>query len=377
MVLEINDENKLYGPLFLRGKIAEVDLNTNELTILAEGLTRPAAVNLDADGNIIGVDIETGEVFKLDTATKELRVITKLFPPLDNLAISEDGLIYASNAAYNGITEVNPETGSTRNVVFGGISSPGGFAVITEDEKEKLLLSDVWTNRTVETSTGNIEPLDVKTQLAGASFMAADETYYYSSTLWPIPIVQIINRASGQMEKMLGGFKSPYGLLPLEDGRLLIADYGKGEIIEVSADSKRSKRVLAANLNGPIDLALSGPNSIYVSEYDAGTISKIDLSTGEHSIIARDLNKPEGLDVLANGSLVVAETGHDRLVKIDPATGLRTKVIATFIPMGLEGWDAMPAPFLPTDVDVNQDGHIFVASDIKNAVYKLTPNTPK
>ena len=369
---EVTDNNTIIGPLFLRGKIVEVSLDDGSVTEIAEGFPRPAAVNLDSTGNIIGVDISTGEVFKIDRATKAKSTITKLLPPLDNLAIAEDDTIYVSNSAYNGITEINPATGESRPIVFGGLSSPGGLSVAQMDDRETLFVSDFWENRSIDAENGAIRSIESDGRLSGATYVATDENNHYFSTIWPLSVVQILDRASARTIKVIGGFKSPYALLPLNDGRLLVADYGANQIVELSADQSRSKRIVTEDLEGPVGLALAGPNAVYVSEYNAGAVSKINVRTGAKETIAIGLSAPEGLARGINGEIFVAEVGIDQLSAIDPETKEKSR-IADRMNFGLKGWDTMPAPFIPSSIAVGRTGIIYATSDIKNALYRLTP----
>ena len=369
---EVTDNNSIIGPLFLRGKIVEVDLADGSVTELADGFPRPAAINLDSAGNIIGVDISTGEVFKIDRATNEKSTITKLLPPLDNLAIAEDDTIYVSNSAYNGVTEINPATGESRPIVFGGLSSPGGLSVTQVDGRETLFVSDFWENRSVNAESGEIRSIESDGRLSGATFVATDENNHYFSTIWPLAVVQILDRTTGKTSKVIGGFKSPYAIVPLNDGRLLVADYGANQIVELSADNSRKKRVVTEDLDGPVGLALAAGNAVYVSEYNAGTVSKVNLRTGAKETIAIGLAAPEGLAIGVNKEILVAEVGIDQLSAIDPETKEKQR-IADKMNFGLKGWDAMPAPFIPSSIAVGRTGIIYVTSDVKNALYRMTP----
>jgi hypothetical protein len=60
---------------------------------------------------------------------------------------------------------------------------------------------------------------------------------------------------------------------------------------------------------------------------------------------------------------------------IDPATGAKT-VIASNLDIGLSPFPGGPPALVPTGVAVAKSGAIYVSSDIRNALYKLTPPTP-
>ena len=114
---EVTTDNKLYGPLFFKDKIVQVNLDNGDITEIADGFTRPAAVNIDKDNNLYVVDRDTGEVTRIELESMDRRVVAHLEPPLDNLAIDDRGFVYVSNPAFNRVTEINPETRDRKSVV--------------------------------------------------------------------------------------------------------------------------------------------------------------------------------------------------------------------------------------------------------------------
>jgi hypothetical protein len=60
------------------------------------------------------------------------------------------------------------------------------------------------------------------------------------------------------------------------------------------------------------------------------------------------------------------------VITIDPATGGKT-VIASNLDIGLPTYPGGPPALVPTGVAVSRNGTVYVSSDIRNALYKLTP----
>ena len=58
-----------------------------------------------------------------------------------------------------------------------------------------------------------------------------------------------------------------------------------------------------------------------------------------------------------------------------PATGAKT-VIASNLDIGLPPYPGGPPALVPTGVAVGRSGAVYVSSDIRNALYKLTPPSP-
>jgi sugar lactone lactonase YvrE len=367
---EVTAEGKLYGPLFFKRKVVQIDVNTGAMTDIADGFKVPAAVNLDARGNLYVVDIESGEVTRIGLATRERQVIATLEPPLDNLAIDKRGWLFVSNPAANRITEIDPETGRTRIVVSGSMSSPGGLATGRMGAREGVFIADFWGNRFVAAETGALNawrrPAGVPS--SGAVAVAGDR--FALSSIWPVGAVFIADLNTNKTLRTVA-LGAPYGMAFLADGSLVVADYKGNQLVRLSSADSREKSVVATGLDGPVGVAAAG-DALYVSEYGAGTIARIAPGDGARSVIAAGFDKPEGIAVDRDGWIIVAETGRERLVRVNPADGER-EVLATGIPMGLAGGPDLPPPFLFSGVATDADGTIYASSDRRNAVYRLRP----
>lgn len=77
--------------------------------------------------------------------------------------------------------------------------------------------------------------------------------------------------------------------------------------------------VLAGNLNAPDDLALAPDGSMYISDINDGTVTRL-TPDGQLLPVVSGLNIPEGMVILPDGTLIIAEQGWNRLDHYDPAT---------------------------------------------------------
>ncbi len=369
---EITAENKLYGPLFFKGKVVEVDLAEGTVRDVADGFTVPAAVNFDHRGNLFIVDYATGEVTRIRMPDGERTIIATLEPPLDNLAIDKRGFIYISNPAFNRITEINPDTGETREIVGGRLSSPGGIQIQQHQGKDTLFITDMWGNRTADPDSGELTRFPPPTGVTASSSIAVSDHYYAVASIWPFGVVYLINRETNELVKRVA-MGAPYGMAFLEDESLIVADYKKNQLMRIGPGKSKDKNILTENLNGPVGLALHPDGrKVYFSEYDSGLVVEFDLDNRQSTVIMRDLLAPEGLAFDRDTRLLVAETGHNRVWS--KANGQDKTLLSENIPMGLVGGDDLPAPFLPTSIAVDRLNRIFVTSDIENAIYRLTPD---
>jgi len=149
--------------------------------------------------------------------------------------------------------------------------------------------------------------------------------------------------------------------LELPNGDIVVAETATGNLVRVT-----DHKILAAGLSAPIALADAGNNAVYVSETGSGQVTRIDLKTGQKSLIAPRLSSPEGLAVAPDGAILVVEVGAKRVTRLDLKTAMRS-VIASNLPIGLS-----TGPSLYRGIAVSPSA-IYINSDIENSIYKLTP----
>ncbi len=368
---EVTDDNSIIGPLFFKKKVIEVDLETGTTTDVADGFKTPAAVNIDTQGNLYVVDYVSGEVTRIRLADGTRDIVAELEPPLDNLAIDKRGFVYISNPAFNRITELDPETGATRVIVEGQLSTPGALAFDPHGETDRLFIADFWGSRFVDPADGTVTLYQPPQGVTASSSIAVSPHYYALAGIWPFGVVYIVDRATNKLVKRVP-ISAPYGMSFLADESLLVADYRKGQVVHLAPGKSREKSVLLDGLAGPVGLAVSADEKIlYIGEYDSGDIIAYTRASGARTTLMRGLEQPEGIAVDSSGQLIVAEAGLGRIWLLgehgDPT------VIAEDIPTGLAGGDDLPAPFLPTGVAVDPSGHIYISADVANALYRLTP----
>ncbi len=366
---EVTPDLQLYGPLFLKGKLVRVDLETGKVEEIADGFKVPAAVNLDSKGRLFAVDFRAGTVTRINLETGAREVIAQLEPPIDNLAINSRDEIYVSNPAINAITAINGDTGETRVVVSGNLSTPGGMTVTEIEGRQAVLVADFWGNRSFDTETGERTMKPVLEGVTASASLAASEEHLALASIWPFGLVYVIDRETDKVLKT-AKFDAPYNPVFLADGSLLVADYHAGTVTKLAPGKSRDKEVLATGLKGPVGQVVAG-EYLYISEYDRGRVSRIDLQSGDTQVLLNDLDRPEGLAVTSDGKLLVAETGTRRLLRVDPESGA-VETLADNLAIGLEGGDDLPTPFLPTGVAVDASDNIYLGADIDNALYKFS-----
>lgn len=368
---EFGPDDKLYGPLWFKGQVAKVDVDTAELTVVADGFKVPAAANFDSKGNLFVVDTALGQLVRIDPKSGAKTMVSQLKPSLDNLAIDDRDRIYVSNMADNGIQEVDPATGQAKQIIIGKLALPGGVGVTSENGRDTIHVADVFAYRTVDGATGEVTE-KARMHAAGTtleypmSATAKGNDVILSS--WFTGTVQVIDGKTGATRDMLHGFKAPHDAIVLEDGSILVAELGTKSLVRVSGEHGKDRTTLIGDLEGPVGLVGGSGGDVYVTEAFAGIVSRIEKN-GEKTVIAKDLKMPEGIARAGDGKLIVAEVGAKRLIEIVPETGKITEIAAD-LPIGLTGAPGGLPTHIPTGVAIGATGVVYFSSDMENAIYK-------
>ena len=371
------DDGFLYGPLWFKGEVVKINLETGALTVIASGFKIPAAVNIDPQNrdNLYVVDTGTGGVWIVSLTSQAKKLVASLKPGLDNLAFDSRGRLFVTSMTDNGIYLVDKHTGAARTIVEGKLAVPADLAVVTEGSKETVHVADVFSYRTVDGATGAVsDALRVHGDTHAYPIGISVGPRHVLLSSWFSNTVEKVDRKTGKLVATLDGFAAPVDALEGADGSLYVAELASGNLVKVSPDGK-TRSVIAKELRGPVAMAQGPGNLVYITEIAGGAVLQIDVASGARKVVADGLAGPEGIDVGPDGRLFIAEVGQKRVVAIDAATGTKT-VIASNLDIGLAPYPGGPPALVPTGVAVAKSGNVYVSSDIRNSLYKLTPPTP-
>ncbi len=375
---EITDDDELYGPLSNVETVARIDIESGEVTPVAENLGKVVAVNLDSDGNIWAVDWAGGRLWRIHPITGARAIVATLEPPLDNLAIGPDDTVYVSRPAHSAIETVDPETGEIQTLVDGSLSLPGGLAITSYNGREALVVADGYGYRLVDTETGAVTtPYDL-TKFgfpSAATDLAVNHDFFVFSDLGIRPRVYLVDRTNFETVMTWTKIKMPYGMVLRDNGDPIVTDFATGTLIALSRTDRKLRDVVADELDGPVGVAWAGPGIVYLTEALGGKLVRINLADGSKTLICSELSQPEGITVITDGRVAVVEVGKQRLIAVDPVSGA-IDVLATELPVG-EPAARLPAPVhAPSGVAQSPDGSIYVTGDRDNSVLKLVSQNP-
>lgn len=368
------DDGFLYGPLWFKGEIVKVNLETGATEVIASGFKTPAAANIDPQNrdNVYVVDTGTGGIWSVSLTSKAKKLVASMKPGLDNLAFDSRGRLFVTSMTDNGVYLVDKQTGAYRTIVEGKLAVPTDLAVTSEDGKDTVHVADVFSYRKVDGASGDVtDVLRVHGETHAYPIGISVGPKNVLLTSWFSNTVEKVDRKTGKLVATLGEFAAPVDAVEFADGTMYVAELASGNLVKVSADGKERSTVMK-ELRGPVAMVHGAGPLIYITEISAGVVTEIDVAAGTRRVVADNLTGPEGIDLGPDGRLYVAEVGQKRVVAIDPATGAKT-VIASNLDIGLAPFPGGPPALVPTGVAVGRTGVVYVSADIRNSLYKLTP----
>ncbi len=372
---DFDKDGYLYGPLLFKGKVARVDVDSGELTVLATGFKIPVAVNLDSNDNLYVADTGLGRMVRIDIKTGEKTLVATVDPGIDNLAINSKDELFITNMNDNAAYQIHTRTGNTRKIVSSELSVPGGLDVYSDElGSETILLADLFTYSLIDGSSGEV--IDLKRGLRDVFELPMSVNIQGDkvvTTSWFTNAVEIYDRNTHAILATYHNFKQPVDALIINEDEVLVAEPGSGSLLVVSGKHGEDRKAIIENMPGLAALRPgSDEDTVYITDVIKGQLLEVDIDDGDITVIAEGLNKPEGFDVAPDGSIVLAEVGKQRIVRIDVDSGEISEV-ARNLAIGLAPAEGTPAVYIQIGVAVSDAGNIYVTSDLNTALYKIVP----
>lgn len=325
----------------------------------------PTGLKIAPNGDFWVVDTVSKKLTQLDRTTGQREREVQFDGPLDNLAIGSEGEIYVSDVSRNAIHVYTAASGNIRELIKPRIAIPAGIAL----SEGQLWVADGYVLRSLDLETGTVHEKfpDIPAAFPFTTSLR-DGRLAISSTF--TNVVEVFDKASGKRITQIAGLSAPSDALLLDDGSLIFSEYGKGQIVRASGGDFSKRNIIAADLDGPVQMTVADGEKLYFTE-SSGAVKEVLLSSpGEIRVVVSGLRNPEGLAVTPWGSLVIAEVGSRSLIEIDPKSGQKS-AIAEKLPIGLPVPSSLPAYAIPTGVAVDQNGTIYLAADEDNAIYRV------
>lgn len=360
----VGKDGKLYGPLWFKGQVVQVDPESGDVKVIAEGLKTPAAVKLDAAQNIYALDTAVGQMVAVGRDGSK-RLVAQLEPALDNFEIV-GGKAYVTNMVDDGIQEVDLKSGKIRQVVKGNLCYPVDIAISSDGGRETLWVADSFAFRKVDAKTGKVSV--VERQYAQGSHVGGSGSVGVGAKRVFVGSGQNIvafDRANGAYAETIRGALGASDVIELPDGQLVVAERARGRLVRFQGERRDA---LAEGLASPSSLAVGKDGMVYVTELGAARLSRVDPRSGQRTTVAEGFTLPRAVAAGPDGKLAVLDVGAKAAFLVDPATGAKT-LIASNLPVG---WITRPQPN-GGGIAVGADGTVYVSSDVDNSILKLTP----
>jgi hypothetical protein len=321
-------------------------------------------------------------------------ITAKLYSP-ESICRDKYGNIYIADAHNNRIRKIDAVTGIIRTVAgkdsfgYGGdngpatnakLYAPDGVAV---DTFCNVYVADRLNNRVrkIDALTGIISTI-AGTGSGGSSgdggpassAKLAGPTYLHIDRYGNIYMVDYDNYLIRKISASTG---------------IITTVAGTG----VAANSVDGLPATNAALNYPCGVCVDDTGNLYISEQFGHKVKKVSVATGLMSTFAgcgfagpsgdsgpasaACLNEPAGLFVDKNGYVFVADWQNGAVRKADPYTGLITTVVGTLGSPGYAGDNgpATAAKTMPTDVQLDSEGNIYIADFDSHRVRKVCYDT--
>ncbi|MEN8799449.1 MAG: hypothetical protein ABF293_09395, partial [Flavobacteriaceae bacterium] len=368
----------LTGSLFVDGFNGAVEI----LAGTGGEFANPAAAKFGPDGLLYILD-QTGSLFTLDIDTKQLTTITSsLEPGLDNMVFDADGSLYMTNNDEGWVAEILLPSGQARIISPGGMIAPQGLGVMAGPNNQDVVFeADLFSMREFNGTSGQqtgiykgfIVPVPGELSLTLPQNVSASGTDLVISSFFSSN-VQVWNPQDGVIADFESQVAAPLDAVRLNSGEVIVSDIGLpqgtgGGIFRMSDNALLFQFPGAAS-----GLATDG-ETVWATDWGAGIVFEINFDTEPPSSqpVVFDLSFPEGIAVDNEGRLLVYETegpgGGGKLTRVDLSTGEKTIIVEGLKPK-VGGIPGFPPQWLFDNVDVGPSGDIYITGGASNSILK-------
>jgi sugar lactone lactonase YvrE len=366
--LRLGPDGNLYFPVLGENAIWRIPVEGGRPEPFAKDLSLPTAVKINSKGEIVSTQARTGEILKIDIRSGTKRVHAKVRPGLDNLEITADDRIFISHFTDGGVAELMAD-GSERRLVQPGFLGPAGLAVSSDGV---LYASDGLSMAAVD--------LDGSQRQVGMLFdgefpgyvrglaAAADGAVIVSTAAGD---VTTYHPTSHTMTEHAKGLNEVYGVAAGPGGSVVVAEGGAGRLLVISG---KEIKTATTGLSRPTGVAVAPDGSCYVAQARKGSVAHVNGGVSE---ALGGLDEPHGV-LLAGDDLYIVDVGTHELICFSTRTGKRETVASNLpvgsppgvVPHALAGVPGLlPGPVTPfAGIAQSRDGTIFVAADGEGSI---------
>ncbi len=395
----------------------------------------PAAVSVDADGNVYVTDSGNQTIRKItpdrivttlggsagQTGSLDGTGSAALFNFPTGVTVDSNGVLYVADTMNNTIRQGVSTSGSSGSggggsggAGSGGGGSGGGGSGAGGGGSGTFVYNPATPGTPNSQAAGVFQAVNLFVYPAGVARDSSGNLYVAD------PADNIIQKidSSGMVATLAGiagaagaidatgsnaRFNQPNGLAVDASGNVYVADTGNGTIRKITPAGvvttlagsiynrgNHDGTGLNAWFSSPTGVTTDGTGNVYVADAFTNTIRMV-TSTGTVSTIAgsasvrggsadgtgtaAQFNYPTGIAVDGSGNLFVADTYNDTVRKIAPGRVVTTIAGVAGLAGSNDNAPSVPALFnQPMGITVDSNGNVFVADTINCTIRELTPS---
>ncbi|WP_367344490.1 hypothetical protein [Methanomethylovorans sp.] len=373
----------LYGPIWTKGEVVRIDVDSGNITTVAKGFDIPSSVKFNSLGDLYVADCGKGAIFRIHLNNSTTEIVADELEGMDSIAFGSNDQLFTS-AEGGTIYEVLTD-GTTRKILEGGLIGPGGVAVQSDpvSGNDSVFIADLAYLRELEGQTGR--EIYVERHIMGDLSNHGTGTRKITSPItvssdgnnlvissWVYNIVQVWDPNEHKLVQEYLNFSVPMNAIAFQ-GDMIVAELGMKEgAAQVLRVNDTSRVPLVTGLAVPTGLAATD-NDLWVSDWYLGMVFQLvkDGETLTEPIpVATNLSFPEGLAVDIDRNLLVVETGTGCISKIDIKTG-EISTIVKDLEVGAQTIPGLPPNYIFNGVAVSPSGTIYVTGDKTNVLYRI------
>lgn len=373
--MDFGPDGYLYGPRWFDNEVARLNVENGEFETVVDGFIAPAAVKFDSSGRLHVLDSGAGKLYRIEE-NGERTLLAELTPGMDNLAFKSDGRLFVSSYADGYVTEVLPNQ-KLRRISPGGLSMAGSTVIRLRDGKPSLALTDYYSLRYYDLATaseihtvrGIIDFPGLGTVLSAS---AAGDNLLLTS--WIDQQIKLWDEETESVLLQFNKIGAPIDAAFYND-QIVYTDFATRSVRSLELTSGASPTDHYQSESIPAGLIVGPGDTLYMTEFaELGRLLVIAEGgkwLAEPRVIAEHLWNPEGIFVDATHAYVV-ESGAQRVTRITLATG-EMEAIAEGLSLGVPAPAGMPPTMFFTGIVGDEEGNLYLASDVSNLIYKLAP----
>ena len=132
--------------------------------------------------------------------------------------------------------------------------------------------------------------------------------------------------------RVAGTFSSPTGLAYDSSGGLYVTEWSAGRVTRIDATGTR--HLVTDKVRSPSGIAVGPDGTVYVASYSEGVVHRLRADGGTEEFV-RNLRTPAGLSIGKDGHLLIADRGLNQILRANASGSTQVLVDGLATPVGV------------------------------------------